>query len=69
MIIIMIIINKWRNKCENWNIGNWKLSSEIGKLEFQITKFGNQNFEELFKNGILSKWISEWDNNNSNNNR
>ena len=53
------------NKCENWNIGNWKLSSEIGKLEFQITKFGNWNFEELFKDGILSKWISEWNNNNN----
>ena len=28
---------------------------EIGKLEFQklIIKFGNQNFEELFKDGIL----------------
>ena len=59
IIIIMIIINKWRNKCENWNIRNWKLSSEIGKLEFQITKFGNRNFEELFKDGILNKWISE----------
>ena len=53
MIIIMIIINRWQNKCENWNIENWKLSSEIGKLEFQITKFGNRNFEELFKDGIL----------------
>ena len=58
MIIIMIIINRW-NKCENWNIENWKLSSEIEKLEFQITKFRNQNFEELFKDEILNKWISE----------
>ena len=53
----MIIINKWRNKCENWNIGNWKLSLEIGKLEFQRSKFGNQNFEKLFKDGILNKWM------------
>ena len=45
--------------------GNWKLSSEIGKSEFQITKFGNQNFEELFKDGILNKWINEWNNNNN----
>ena len=59
MIIIMIIISKKRNKCENYNIGNWKLSSGIGKLEFQRTKFGNQNFEKLFKDGILNKWISE----------
>ena len=28
-------------------MGNWKLSSEIGQLEFQITKFKNRNFEEL----------------------
>ena len=46
-------------KYENWNIGNWKLSSEIGKLEFQITKFGNRNFEELFKDEILNKWTNE----------
>ena len=46
-------------KCDNWNIGNWKLSSEIGKLEFQRTKFENQNFEELFKDQILNKWMSE----------
>ena len=32
---------------------NWKLSSEIGKLEFQKlrTKFRNRNFEELSKDG------------------
>ena len=65
----MIIISKKRNKCENYNIGNWKLSSGIGKLEFQIIKFENRNFEELFKCEILSKWISEWNNNNSDNNR
>ena len=37
------------------NFGNWKLNSEIGKLEFWKLgiKFGNQNFEELFQNGIL----------------
>ena len=46
-------------KYENWNIENWKLSSEIGKLEFQIPKFGNWNFEELFKDEILNKWMSE----------
>ena len=46
-------------KYENWNIENWKLSSEIGKLEFQRTKFGNQKFEELCKDGILNKWISK----------
>ena len=28
-------------------MGNWKLSSEIEQLEFQITKFRNRNFEEL----------------------
>ena len=52
MIIIIIIII---NKCENWNFGNWKANSEIGKLEFRKlgVKFGNQNFEELFKDGIL----------------
>ena len=37
-------------------------------MEFQRTKFGNRNFEELFKYGILNKWISEyineWNNNN-----
>ena len=37
-------------------MGNWKLSSEIRKLEFQRTKFGNWNFEELFEDGILNKW-------------
>ena len=31
-------------------MGNWKLSSEIGQLEFQIAKFMNQNFEELDSN-------------------
>ena len=36
---------------EYWKLK--KLSSEIGKLEFQITKFGNRNFEELFKDEIL----------------
>ena len=52
MMMMMIIII---NKCENWNFGNWKLNSEIGKLEFLKLriKFGNRNFEELFKNGIL----------------
>ena len=40
---------------ENWNIGNRKLGSKIEKLKFQRTKFGNRNFEELFKEGILSK--------------
>ena len=28
--MIMII----KNKYENWNFGNWKLNSEIGKSEF-----------------------------------
>ena len=50
-------IGVYSNKCENWNIGNWKLSSKIGKLEFQRSKFGNQNFEKLFKDGILNKWM------------
>ena len=27
----------------------------IRKLEFQITKFGNRNFEKYFKEGILNK--------------
>ena len=36
-------------------MGNRKLNSEIRELEFQITKFGNQNFEELFKDEILNK--------------
>ena len=37
-----------------FEFGNWKLSSKIGKLEFQKLKigFGNQNFEELSKNEI-----------------
>ena len=38
---------------QHWKLK--KLSSKIGKLEFQITKFGNRNFEELFKGGILNK--------------
>ena len=52
IITVMIIII---NKCENWNFGNWKSNSEIGKLEFRKLwiKFRNWNFEELFKNGIL----------------
>ena len=35
------------NKCENWNFENWKLNSEIGKLEFQKLriKFENRSFE------------------------
>ena len=33
---------------EHWKLKK-KLSSEIRKLEFQRTKFGNRNFEELFK--------------------
>ena len=39
------------NKCENWNFRNWKLNSEIGKLEFRKLgiKFGNRNFEGLFQ--------------------
>ena len=40
-------------------MGNWKLSSKIGEMEFQRTTFGNQKFEELFNDGILNKWISE----------
>ena len=28
-------------------MGKWKLSLEIGQLEFQITKLRNRNFEEL----------------------
>ena len=32
-------------------------------------KFGNRNFEELFKNGILkNEWINNNNNNNNNNN-
>ena len=38
---------------EHWKLK--KLSLKIGKLEFQKTKFGNRNFEELFKDGILNK--------------
>ena len=36
-------------------IGNWKLNSIIGKFEFHKLgiKFGNRNFEDLFKDGIL----------------
>ena len=30
--MIMII----KNKCENWNFGNWKLDLEIGKLELNL---------------------------------
>ena len=35
----------------NWNFRNWKLNSKMGKLESQKLgiEFGNQNFEELFK--------------------
>ena len=55
IIIIMTIISNGINA----RIGNWKLSSEIRELGFQMTKFGNRNFEELFKDGILNKWISE----------
>ena len=53
IIIIIIIINE----CENWNFGNWKSNSQIRKLEFRKlrVKFGNQNFEELFKDEILNK--------------
>ena len=36
-------------------MGNRKLSSKIRELEFQITKFGNRNFEETFKDEILNK--------------
>ena len=51
IIIIIIIINK----CENMNFGNWKLNSKIEKLEFHKLgiKFGNRNFEELFKDRIF----------------
>ena len=43
------------NKCENWNFGSQKLNSKIEKLEFWKLriKFGNRNFEELFKKEIL----------------
>lgn len=43
---------------------NWELNSKFGKLGFQETKLGNQDFEGLFKVGILSKWISKGNNNN-----
>ena len=36
---------------------------EIGELEFRRAKFRNQNFEKLFECGILSKGMSEWNNN------
>ena len=42
--------NKQRGKYGNQSMGNWKLSSEIGHLGFQIAKFRNQNFEELDSN-------------------
>ena len=35
-IIIIIIIMLIKNKCENWNFGNWKLDLEIGKLELNL---------------------------------
>ena len=46
MIMVMIIISSGI-KYRNWSMGNWKLSSEIRQLEFQIAKFRNRNFEEL----------------------
>ena len=51
--------NNSNNKCENWNFGNWKLNSGIDKLEFQKwgIKFGNQNFEEIFKDRIFEDLI------------
>ena len=38
---------------QHWKLK--KLSSKIGKLEFQRIKFENRNFEELFKDKILNK--------------
>ena len=47
----MKIIRIKINKCENWNFGYWESNLKIEKLEFRKlgTKFGNKNFEELFK--------------------
>ena len=55
-------------KLKNWNFENQKLSLEIGKLKFQElrTKFGNWNFEKLFKYEILT--INKQNNNNNENN-
>ena len=47
VIKIMMITNEQLGKYDNWNIRNWKLSSEIGQLKFQIAKFRNWNFKEL----------------------
>ena len=51
--------NNSNNKCGNWNFGNWKLNSRIGKLEFQKLgiKFGNRNFEGIFKDRIFEDLI------------
>ena len=55
VIIIMKIIRIKINKCENWNFGYWESNLKIEKLEFRKLgiKFGNRNFEKLFKDGIL----------------
>ena len=38
IIIIIIIMKKWLNKCENWNFRIWKLNSEIGILKNYLNK-------------------------------